>query len=132
MGIIPLISSAEKRTQVTSTTKVAGKKGKRPEHAAALDLGEANETPMLEQIWHYSISDGIPRRSLIVALVVGTIINLINQGDALIGELPLDITKLLATYVVSYFVSTYGAVSYRLHVAGRTSGEPANKQLTIR
>ena len=29
--------------------------------------------------WH-------PRRSLIAALVVGTILNLINQGDALFGE----------------------------------------------
>jgi hypothetical protein len=40
--------------------------------------------------------------------------------------------KLVATYVVSYFVSTYGAVSYRLHIAGRVCGEPAKKQLTIR
>lgn len=29
-------------------------------------------------------SDGIPRRSLKVALVVGTILNLINQGDSLV------------------------------------------------
>ena len=63
------------------------------------------------RIWRYSISDGVPRRSLIVALIVGTILNLINQGDAMIAELPLDITKLLLTYLVPYCVSTYGAVS---------------------
>jgi hypothetical protein len=50
-------------------------------------------TPVLEQIWHYSISEEIPRRSLIVALIVGTIINLINRGDAIVAGLPLDITS---------------------------------------
>ena len=34
----------------------------------------------------YAVSDGVPRRSLWVALVVGTILNLINQGDALLAE----------------------------------------------
>jgi hypothetical protein len=78
------------------------------------------------RIWRYSISDGVPRRSLIVALIVGTILNLINQGDAMIAGLPLDITKLLLTYLVPYCVSTYGAVSYRLHAARRASAEPAS------
>jgi hypothetical protein len=32
-----------------------------------------------------AISGGVPRRSLYVALVVGTVLNLINQGDALLG-----------------------------------------------
>ena len=72
-----------------------------------------------KQIWHYSISDGVPRRALFIALVVGTIVNLINQGDAMVAGHPLDITKLLATYIVSYFVGTYGAVSYRLHADRR-------------
>ena len=60
------------------------------------------------------ISDGVPRRSLIVALLVGTLLNLINQGDILIrGESP-ELAKLVLTYVVPYLVATYGAVSYRL------------------
>ncbi|MDB6105156.1 MAG: hypothetical protein JWO52_5155, partial [Gammaproteobacteria bacterium] len=29
------------------------------------------------------VSDGVPKRSLLVAIVVGTVLNLINQGDAL-------------------------------------------------
>ena len=62
----------------------------------------------------YSIADGVPRRSLWVALVVGTILNLINQGDALIAGRYIDITKLALTYAVPYFVCTYGAVSFRL------------------
>ena len=62
----------------------------------------------------YSIADGVSRRSLWVALVVGTILNLINQGDALAAGRQLDFTKLALTYVVPYFVCTYGAVSLRL------------------
>jgi len=74
---------------------------------------------MIGRIWHYAISDGVPRRSLVVALIVGTILNLINQGDALVAGLPLDVAKLLLSYLVPYFVSTWGAVSYRLHAAPR-------------
>ena len=54
-----------------------------------------------------------------MALVVGTILNLINQGDALLGGGPLDWTKIVLTFAVPYCVATYGAVSYRL---GRPTG----------
>jgi hypothetical protein len=60
------------------------------------------------------ISEGVPRRSLVVALVVGTILNLINQGDALFAGAPLNLVKLVLTFAVPYAVATYGAVSYRL------------------
>jgi hypothetical protein len=71
----------------------------------------------------YAVSDGVPRRSLWVALVVGTILNLINQGDALLAGQRLDFAKLALTYIVPYIVSTYGAVSFRLHAA-RTVATP--------
>jgi len=70
---------------------------------------------VMRQVGRYAKSDGVPRRSMIVALVVGTIVNLVNQGDAMVAGHALNVTKLLATYIVSYFVGTYGAVSYRLH-----------------
>ena len=51
-------------------------------------------------------------RSLRVALVVGTLLTLINQGDVLLdgaisGEV---IAKILLTYCVPYAVSTYAGV----------------------
>jgi hypothetical protein len=55
-----------------------------------------------------------------VALVVGTIINLINQGQAMVAGLSVDVAKLLATYFVSYSVCSYGAVAYRLRATRRT------------
>jgi len=67
----------------------------------------------------------VPKRSFIVALIVGTILNLINQGDAMLAGMPLDLSKLLLTYLVPYCVSTYGAVSYRLHAARLRPNEPA-------
>lgn len=50
-------------------------------------------------------------RSLKVALVVGTALNLINQGDALVSTEQVNIFKCLLTYAVPYCVATYGAVS---------------------
>ena len=69
---------------------------------------------LIRLVLRYSLSDGVPIRSVYVAVVVGTILNLINQGDAIWGNLPVHWTKLILTYCVPYFVSTYGAVSYRL------------------
>lgn len=59
-----------------------------------------------------ALSPPMARRSLIVALIVGTVLNLINQGDALLlGEAPVDIAKALLTFCVPFCVSTYGAWS---------------------
>ena len=69
------------------------------------------------RIWLGCISDGVPKRSLVVALIVGTILNLINQGDALLAGARLDLTKLVLTFAVPYAVATYGAVSYRLRAS---------------
>ena len=55
--------------------------------------------------------------------MVGTVLNLINQGDALLAGQRLDFGKLALTYIVPYIVSTYGAVSFRLHAA-RTMAAP--------
>ena len=64
--------------------------------------------------WHYATTDGVPRRSLVVALVVGTILNVINQGDVLLSAHSVNWLKIALTYVVPYGVSTYGAMAYRL------------------
>ena len=72
----------------------------------------------------YAFSEGVPRRSLLVALIVGTVLNLINQGDMLLAGQRLDFAKLVLTYLVPYIVSTYGAVSFRLHAA---QGQPSNR-----
>jgi hypothetical protein len=68
----------------------------------------------LRRAIHYSLSEGVPFRSGCVALLVGTILNLINQGDAFLGLTSINWIKVFLTYLVPYVVSTYGAVSFRM------------------
>lgn len=67
----------------------------------------------------HAMSGGVPRRSFYAALVVGTLLNLINQGDALLGEGEIDWLKIGLTYCVPYCVATYGAVTARAAVPRR-------------
>lgn len=62
------------------------------------------------------MSDGVPKRSAVVALVVGTVLNLINQGDVILNGGEVDGVKLFLTYCVPYLVATYGAVSFRMRM----------------
>jgi hypothetical protein len=68
--------------------------------------------PSLKHALYCSISKGKPFRSFCVALVIGTILNLINQSDVIFSAKPID--WIVLTYLVPYAVSTYGAVSYRM------------------
>ena len=70
-------------------------------------------------LWECAVAPGVPRRSLAAALVVGTLLNLINQGDALFAGRALDWGKLALTYIVPYCVATYGAVAFRLEAMRR-------------
>jgi hypothetical protein len=78
-----------------------------------------------QTIWQCIIAPGVPRRSLAAAVVVGTLLNLINQGDALFSGRRLDRLKLALTYIVPYCVATYGAVAFRLE-AMRRETRPRN------
>lgn len=67
------------------------------------------------RVLNLCLADGVPRRSFQVALIVGTVLNLINQGDVLLHGGHLNLFKVALTYTVPYLVATYGAVSMRLH-----------------
>jgi hypothetical protein len=83
-----------------------------------------SEASKLKQICSCALSNGIPYRSFFTALVVGTILNAINQGDELIGAASVSWFKIISTYLVPYGVYTYGAVSMQLRRGnlGRESG----------
>jgi hypothetical protein len=53
----------------------------------------------------------IVTRSLWVSLIVGSALNLINQGDRLAAGAPPNWGKLALTYVVPFLVASYGAWS---------------------
>jgi hypothetical protein len=55
-----------------------------------------------------------------MSLFIGSLLNLINQGDALFGAATLVPAKLLLTYAVPYCVATFSATSVSLRLtAGR-------------
>ena len=56
-----------------------------------------------------ALSPGFAKRSVMVAVIVGTILNVINQGHALAGEADFRLWTAMLTYCVPFFVSSYGA-----------------------
>ncbi len=85
---------------------------------APADDGPPGMVAMARRAIRLSLADGIPARSLRVAIVVGIILNLINQGDALLGLARPHWLKMILTFIVPYCVATYGAVSYRMREGG--------------
>ena len=53
----------------------------------------------------------IVTRSLWVALLIGTLLNAINQGDRVVAGAPLEWHKLALTYAVPFVVASFGAWS---------------------
>ncbi len=72
-------------------------------------------------------------RAIKVALVAGSIYNLINQGDKFFshGGEQLDLLKLCLTYITPYAVSTYTAVSIRLASLQRCQYEAKSADTTL-
>ncbi len=60
------------------------------------------------------LGGGTPRKAAGTALIVGTILTLINHGDVLLAGAVPPIHKVLLTYCVPYCVTTWGAVTGKL------------------
>jgi hypothetical protein len=58
-----------------------------------------------------ALAPGTALRALKLALVVGTLLTLINQGDVLLRGLAPDWLKLVLTYLVPYGVSTWTSIA---------------------
>ncbi|PKM03655.1 MAG: hypothetical protein CVV16_08205 [Gammaproteobacteria bacterium HGW-Gammaproteobacteria-6] len=64
-----------------------------------------------EKACELAVSRGTPWRAAKLAMVVGTLLVLINQWEAVTGAVAMDWLKVLLTYCVPYLVSTYTSVS---------------------
>ena len=72
------------------------------------------------EAWRLTLEGRSTRRSLAVALIVGTALNAINQGPEMIhGHRPV-LWKLALTYLVPFLVASYGSFA-----AFRGSGQGA-------
>jgi hypothetical protein len=114
---IGLFAATVNLVESAASRQPQGENGARPTSSSSDEVIALR----LLQVCRYCVSDGVPRRSLFVAMIVGTVLNLINQGDFLLADGKLNLTKIVLTYAVPYCVATYGAASYRLKVA-RTTG----------
>jgi len=64
--------------------------------------------------WAAATTGGAPQKALIVALVIGTILNLINQGDVLWGHAAVQWGKLGLTYLTPFLVSLHGQTTAKM------------------
>lgn len=78
---------------------------KRHKEAFASEGADPNAQSLLTTLTRFA------PRALVVAIIVGSALNLINQGDAIIGAGSVNLSKMALTYIVPFFVSLHGAVS---------------------
>jgi hypothetical protein len=89
-----------------------------PAIATARQLEQERPVPRTSRALQKTLAGPSLRRSLLVSLIVGTALNLINQGPELFsGQAPIW-WKLLLTYVVPFVVASYGSFA-----AFRSSGD---------
>lgn len=81
-----------------------------------LAAAEAPKSPSPPGFFDHARSPTVVSTALRVAVVVGTVLTLINQGDALFGGGQVNVLKAVLTYAVPYMVSTHGAVTARLRL----------------
>jgi len=65
----------------------------------------------MKQFFALARSPQVVSRAVKVALIVGTALTLINQGDVLIAGMTPNWIKMALTYLIPYCVSTHGAVA---------------------
>lgn len=70
----------------------------------------------LDLYYKIAISSGVMKKAFRVTLIVGIILNLINQGDTVIylDFESINFTKFFLTFLVPYSVTTYTAVTLKL------------------
>ena len=63
-----------------------------------------------------AISKSIVKRATKVSLIVGTALNIINQGDTLISMdiADINLVKFFLTYLIPYSVTTYTATAMKI------------------
>lgn len=64
-------------------------------------------------LWRHAWRAPVPRNALKVALVVGVILNLVNQGSAFSGNEPVSWFHVLLNFLVPYCVASYSAARVR-------------------
>ncbi|MCM0614011.1 nitrate/nitrite transporter NrtS [Marinobacter sediminum] len=83
--------------------------------------------PKFREACQLALGYGTPRRAARLAAVVGTLLVLINQWEAVVAAASMDWMKVALTYCVPYMVSTYTSVSKDLYL--RREAEAAEQSV---
>jgi len=70
----------------------------------------------MQRLLKISLSHHIVVNALKIALVVGTLLNLVNQGDAMLRGGTIHWLHLVLNYVVPYCVANYSAAKNELEL----------------
>ena len=68
----------------------------------------------MREIWRAMRTRSIATNALRIALCVGTALNLINQGEAILAGLGVSWIHLALNYVVPYCVASYSAAKNQI------------------
>lgn len=71
---------------------------------------------VLRDVLQLCVSHGTPKRAARLSIVVGSMLVLINQWEAITGEEAINWFKVALTYCVPYVVTTYTSVSKDLQM----------------
>ncbi|HJM94372.1 MAG TPA: nitrate/nitrite transporter NrtS [Alphaproteobacteria bacterium] len=69
-------------------------------------LNQMSAPPLSQMIF----ADKTPKKAFLTALVVGTILTMINHGDVFLAGGAPPLLKVVLTYCVPYCVTTWGAI----------------------
>ena len=68
------------------------------------------ENTLFPDFFQLAFGHGTPKRALITAMVVGSILTLINHGDVILEGGSLNYIKVSLTYFIPFCVTTWGAL----------------------
>ncbi|MFN0041511.1 MAG: nitrate/nitrite transporter NrtS [Burkholderiales bacterium] len=69
----------------------------------------------IKTVLAYGFSQPILSNSIKIALVVGTILNVINQGESIVQEGDVRWGSFLLNYMIPFCVSCYSAARHAMH-----------------
>ncbi|WP_363302101.1 nitrate/nitrite transporter NrtS [uncultured Roseovarius sp.] len=96
---------------------------RRPPAQGHSDLKQQADGRMNNLLFNLGVSRTLVLRSTRIAIVVGTVLNLINQSDVIFGSAESDLAKAGLTYCVPFFVAMYGALSATKDYRKKTLGQ---------
>lgn len=87
-----------------------------------------HDSEFQRSILQQALAAGVIGRSIVVSLFVGSLLTLINQWHAIFGDADFGVLAMGLTYLVPFFLNTYGVVSGLKQQSNSGSKENGNQK----